>query len=266
MKRTIIFVLWIIAFCSCKQDANLQIYNNPIVWEGSKINPNSIYNGNKYILKGFEKFDIVAIGETHGIKEVTDFYIELISNENFRKNVDAIVFELANSLYQEDLDNYILGTTNDTLTIKNVWRNHTSSFLHSEHKIRILAAEPPIEWSDIGSSEELFEFVGQRDEFYGDLVKAEVLSKNKKALLIMGSGHFNKCKTAQRAMDNPIAAILKASNENLVLINTLTIDDFPYGQLPNIKKGEVIETINPIVGDLKIGKPFLKDYPLKVQT
>jgi len=205
---------------------------------------------------------------------------------NSRKNVDAIVFELGNSLYQDDLDNYILGTSNDSLTIKNVWRNHSSSFLQtgdrtgvsrffkevrninliSEHKIRILAAEPPIEWSNIGSSEELFEFVGQRDEFYGDLVITEILNKNKKALLIMGSGHFNKCKPAQHAMDNPIATILKASNKNLVLINTMTTDNFPYGQLPNIKEGEVIETVSPFVGDLKIGTPFLKEYPLRVQS
>jgi len=66
--------------------------------------------------------------------------------------------------------------------------------------------------------------------------------------------------------DNPITAILKASNKNLVLINTIITDDFPYSQLPAIKEGEVIETTNPIVGELKIGNPFLKDYPLKVQT
>jgi len=286
MKIETILLLVFITIYGCSEDRNPHKFNNPIVWESSKTTPNRIYNGIDYILKGFENFDIVAIGESHGIKEVTDFYIELVSNDNFRKNVDVIVFELGNSLYQEDLDNYIFGTTSDTLTIKNLWRDHTSSFLQSgdrtgvsrffkevrkiniksEHKVRILAAEPPIVWSKINSSEELFEFIGQRDRFYGDLVKSEVLKKNKKALLIMGSGHFNKCKPAQYLMDNPIAAVLKTSNKNLVLINTMTTDEFPYGQLPNMREGEVIETLNPIIGDLKLGTPFLKDHPLKVQT
>ena len=257
-----------------------------MVWEQSQATPNNIYDGVEYILKGFEQLDIVAIGESHGIKEVTDFYIELVKNENFRKKVDAVVFELGNSLYQEDLDNYIFGKNNDTLKIKKLWRDHTSSFLQpgdrtgvsrffkevrdinltAEHKIRILAAEPPIEWAKIKSSEELFEFVDQRHQFYADLVISDVLDKKKKALLIMGSGHFNKYKPALRSKDNPIHAILRATGENLVLINTMTIEELPYNQLPNIKKGELVETVNPIIGELKIGTPFLKDYPLKVQT
>ncbi len=286
MKRTTIIVLWIIILSNCKQDIDFQKFNNPKVWENSKTTTNSIYDGVEYILRGFEQFDIIAIGESHGIKDVTDFYIELVKNENFRIKVDAVVFELGNSLYQGELDNYILGNNNDTLKIKKLWRDHSSSILQSsdrtgvsrflkevrkinlasENKIRILAAEPPLEWAKIKSSEDLFEFLGQRDQFYGDLVITEVLNKKKKALLIMGSGHFNKCKPPHQMIDNPISSILRATDKNLVLITTMTTDEFPFDQLPNLKKGELIETINPIVGELKIGAPFLKDYPLKVQT
>ena len=286
MKKTAIIVFWTITLSCCKQDIDFHKFNNPIVWENSQTITNNIYDGVEYILKGFEQFDIIAIGESHGIKDVTDFYLELVKNEIFRKQVDAIVFELGNSLYQEDLDNYIFGNNNDTLKIKKLWRDHSSSILQSsdrtgvsrffrevrkinltaEHKIRILAAEPPLEWAKIKSSEELFEFLGLRDQFYADLVITEIIDKKKKALLIMGSGHFNKCKPPHHVIDNPISSILRATDKNLVLITTMTIAEFPFDQLPNIKKGELIETINPIVGELKIGSPFLKDYPLKIQT
>ena len=286
MNRTIIIALWIITLSACQPDFDFKKFNNPEVWDPSQTTENHIYDGVEYILKGFEQYDLVAIGESDAIKEVTEFYIELVKTEQFRNNVDAIVFELGNSLYQEGLDQYIFGNTNDTLEIKKLWRDHSSSILQSgdrtgvsrffreirkinqtsEKQIRVLAAEPPLEWSKIKSSEDLFEFIGQRDQFYGDIVLKEVADKQKKALLIMGSSHFNKHHPTHPGMNNPILSILRATDQNLVLITTMTTDEFPFDQLPNITKGELIETINPTVGDLKIGTPFLKDYPLQVQT
>ena len=285
MNRSIIVVLWIFALCGCKQDIDFQKFNNPQVWDNSQAAKSNIYDGIEYILKGFDQFDIVAIGESHGVKEVTDFYIELVQNENFRKKVNSIVIEFGNSLYQEDLDNYTIGKSHDSLRIKKLWRDHTSSFLqsgdqtgvgrlltavrdinlNSTHRIRILAAEPPIEWAKVNSSEDLFEFIDRRDQFYADLVLSEVINKKKKALIIMGNAHFNKRKSPG-TKDNPITAILRATDKNLVLINTMTTNEFPYDQLPTMKKGELIETVNPLVGDLKIGTPFIKEFPLKDQT
>lgn len=262
------------------------MYNNSIVWEEPQASTDRIFDGVEYIHKAFDKYDIVGIGESHGVEQVTDFYIELVRSDDFVKNVDVIVFEFGNSLYQEDLDDYILGISKDATKVKKLWREHTSSFLASgdrtgtirfleevrkvnmmsEHKVRVLAAEVPIEWSNIMTSEDLFAFVGMREQFYGDLVISEILHKNKKAFLIMGSGHFNKSKPHKGAMDNPITAILKASDKNLVLINTMTMDGFPFSQLPKMENGELIETTHPIVGNLKLGVPFIEDLSLKVQT
>lgn len=286
MIRAMKFILFFTVMWSCTQRADTIEYSNPIVWEESQSSTDRVYDGIKYIQRAFEQYDVVAIGESHGIKEVTDFYIELVNNDEFHKNVDVIIFEFGNSLYQEDLDKYILGQNDDTIKVKKLWREHTSSFLssgdragvnrffkevrkaniESEHKIRILAAEPPIDWSKIKSKEELFVFVGQRDEFYGDLVMSQALKKDKKALLIMGSVHFNKSKPYKDVMDNPISALLKVSDKNIVLIHTLTMDDFPIDQLPDMQKGELIETVNPRVGNIMIGTPFIKDFPLQVQT
>ena len=286
IKRLTILISLIIGLSSCQQDLVFENFNNPKVWEESQTTPNSIYNGVEYILKGFEQFDLVAIGESHGIREVTDFYIELVNNENFRRHVDAIVFELGNSLYQEDLDDYILGITNDTLSIKKLWRDHSSSFLQSgdrsgvsrffkevrqinqssEHKIRILAAEPPIEWARIKNTKDVFKYIDQRDQFYADVVVGEVINKEQKALLIMGSQHFNKCKPPHRKADNPLSAIRRATHKNMVLITTMTSDKLPFDQLPNINKGDVIETVNPIIGELTIENSSNNDCPLKFQT
>jgi len=223
MKNIITILLFFVTFCSCKQN---QIHTTPIP-------SNNIHEGISYINDAFDDVDIVAIGEYHGIVEVTDFYVQLVG---------------------------------DWTSVKRFFKEVRNVNLKSEHKIRILAAEPPIDWSKINSLEDYYVFLGQRDQFYAEVVIQEVLNKKKKALLIMGSSHFNKLKTHKMNPDNPITTLLKVSNKNLRLINTMTMNDFPYDLLPSINKGDIIETTNPILGNLKVGPPFIKKRPLKDQT
>jgi hypothetical protein len=55
-----------------------------------------------------------------------------------------------------------------------------------------LLGEPPVNWKKINKTEDLGPWIFQRDEYYAGVVEKEVIQKNRRALLIMGSLHFIK--------------------------------------------------------------------------
>jgi hypothetical protein len=57
----------------------------------------------------FETFQIVAIGDIHGSKDVGDFVLSLVRNRAFPSVVNDIVVEGANGLLQPILDQYMAG-------------------------------------------------------------------------------------------------------------------------------------------------------------
>ena len=59
------------------------------------------------ILATFDKYEVVAMPEAHGMKDVDDFILSLIRNPGFPEKVNDIEVECGNSLYQPVLDRYI---------------------------------------------------------------------------------------------------------------------------------------------------------------
>ena len=167
----------------------------------------NIYDGILFIVNKFDQFDLVAIGETHDKKEVTNFYIKLINNNEFRKKIDFIVIEMGNRLHQDVLDDFISGKKIDEKNIYKLWRDHTSCMLNgsdntgmirllkairninknSEHTIRVIAADPPINWKEISCIQQFYKFLGKRDEYYADVVKKNIVDSGKK-----GTSHYGE--------------------------------------------------------------------------
>src|SRR5581483_8442668 len=58
------------------------------------------------ILAAFDTYEIVAMPEAHGDKDLDDFIFSLIRNPEFPEKVNDIVVECGNSLYQSILDSY----------------------------------------------------------------------------------------------------------------------------------------------------------------
>jgi hypothetical protein len=164
------------------------------------------------ILSLYEQYDIVHIGERHW--NVTDYHfrVALINHPRFAEIVDDIVIESGNYLYQDLLDEYILKLENvpeDRLS--KVWRNTVlptgvwdatiyRDFVHAvrdvneklprEQRVRLIAAEPPIDWSKVNTGEEVSRFFCQRGTHTPRVVQAEILKQNRKALIVYGGAHF----------------------------------------------------------------------------
>jgi hypothetical protein len=161
------------------------------------------------ILAAFDKYEVVAMPEAHGMKDVDDFILALIRDPSFPNKVNDIEVECGNSLYQPVLDRYIAGEDVPFTEVRKVWRNTTQSMcgqsgffeqffplvrainqkLPTTKRLRVLAGDPPIDWEKVKTSEEARKFL-DRGPSIVSVMEKEVLSKHRKALMLFGTFHL----------------------------------------------------------------------------
>ena len=124
--------------------------------------------------------------------------------------MNDIVVECGNLRYQPILDRYIAGENVPFTDVQHVWRDTTvqqmcgsSGFYEqffplvraiNEHlpainRLRVVAADPPIDWSRIHTYDDLIPFF-DRDGSIASVMEREVLSKHRKALMLFGIAHL----------------------------------------------------------------------------
>jgi hypothetical protein len=161
------------------------------------------------ILAAFDRYEVVAMPEAHGMKDVDDFILALIRDPSFPGKVNDIEVECGNSLYQPVLDRYIAGEDVPFTEVRKVWRNTTQSMcgqsgffeqlfplvrainqkLPPTKRLRVLAGDPPIDWEKVNTSEEARKFP-DREPSIVSVMEKEVLSKHRKALMLFGTFHL----------------------------------------------------------------------------
>ena len=157
----------------------------------------------------FDRYPLVLIGEDHWLRAAGDFYNSLVSDPEFPKHANTLVLECGNSLYQPILDRYENGEDVPFEQIAQVWRNTTKVMgwespiyanliaavrnanmkLPAAQRIRVLAADSPIDWSQVHESRD-YERAFGGNKFFASIIEREVLDKNRKALVIMGDNHL----------------------------------------------------------------------------
>ena len=163
------------------------------------------------IIAAFDQYPIVTIGEDHWVRAAGDFYIALVSDPEFRKHANTVVLECGDWRYQPVLDRYENGEDIPFEQISQVWRNTTkvaawdsaiypnliaavrdvNKTLDPADRIRVIAADSPIDWSQIHNSRQYEKAFGG-NRFFASIIKQEVLDKNRKALVIMGDNHVTR--------------------------------------------------------------------------
>jgi hypothetical protein len=164
------------------------------------------------ILAAFDKYDVVGMPSAHGLKDLDDLILMLIRNPAFWKKVNDVEIECGNSLYQDLLDRYTSGADVPLREVQKVWRNTTqppcglSGFyeqlvplvrainqkLPRDKAIRILAGDPPFDWEQIKTVEDLRKAVLslRRDTSIASVMESEVLARHRKVLMLMGTFHM----------------------------------------------------------------------------
>ncbi len=164
----------------------------------------------KAFLAAFDKYEVVGMGAAHGDQDLDHFILDLIRNRALLSKINDVAVECGNSLYQSVLDQYIAGDDVPLEQVRQAWRNTTqpmcwiSGFyeelfplirrmnqkLTPEKKIRVLAGDPPIDWSKVKSREDFWQFLTMRDSSIASVMEKEVLSKHRKALMVFGTAHL----------------------------------------------------------------------------
>jgi hypothetical protein len=133
-----------------------------------------------------------------------------VKTPGFANQVDDIVIEFGNALYQKSVDRYVTGENVPFDQVQKAWRNTIGSVppvspvygwfyqsvreanlqSPSKHRIRLLMGSPPGDWDKIKTAQDLAPYEAQREQWYLHVVKDEVLARHHRALLIMGAMHF----------------------------------------------------------------------------
>ncbi len=161
-------------------------------------------------LKLFDTYPVVGIGEIHSLQELGDFYINLVSQPDFAKDVGNVVFEFGNAFFQPTVDRYLAGEEVPYAEVKKAWTTmvgtggsdeisimygqfykavrQANQTLPEGEKIKVWLGDPPTDPNDpLAYTDAQFP---DRDAFFADIVLQKILAKGEKALLIIGAGHF----------------------------------------------------------------------------
>jgi hypothetical protein len=164
------------------------------------------------IIRVFDTKPVVALAEAHTLQEEHDLIVRLVREPRFAEATSTIVVEWANALYQDSINRYVAGEDEPKDRVARAWRNTEFSPLApwdapvyerffdvvrgvnlkraADRRIRVVAADPPIDWNATRQEIEAAKQRYPRDAHFFSVIDREVLAPNRKALLIFGGGHL----------------------------------------------------------------------------
>ena len=153
---------------------------------------------------------MVAVGDAHASQEVHDLLLTMLSDPRLYGAASDIIVEFGNASCQGTLDKFIFaGEPVSDASLRLIWRNTTQSpnivldspvyeqvyrrvravnwTLPADRKIRVLAGDPPFDWSTVTSASQIP--FPQRDPYPASLA-VQSLARGRRVLLVYGSMHL----------------------------------------------------------------------------
>ena len=136
----------------------------------------------------------------------------LIRDPRFATVVNDVVVEFGSARYQTVMDEFVRGGDVPYVELRKAWQDTTTSHagwdlpiyeeffravrelnasLPGDRQVRVLLGDPPIDWSTVRSREDVGRWLARRDHVV-NVIKREVLSKNRRALVLYGDGHLRR--------------------------------------------------------------------------
>lgn len=216
----------------------------PVV-AGAQIEPR-LEPATEAILRAFQSHDVVMLGELHGNQQQYEWLRTLVATPEFADRVDDIVMEFGNSLYQESVDRYVRGDDIPLEQVQGAWLDTVASVgppspvyaslyravreinitRQGKHQIRILCGDPNIDWKQVKEGIDILPYLRSREQSYAQVVQNEVVAKRRRALLVMGTGHFlrhfDMVMTSRKQFDIEQQLRAAGANPYLVVVGTNT--------------------------------------------
>jgi hypothetical protein len=185
----------------------------PVAAQQAVVHEKDIVNA---IVDQFDQSDLVGLGELHGSQADQDLRFQVIHSKAFTRKVHLIAVEGLNAFYQDDLDRYIRGEEVPLAQVQKVWRDSTGIFVGSviltiyqqflsevrsvnrdlpdQPKLRVIAADPPLDWAKVQTTEDFRSVLGKRSDFAVEVIEREALRKRQKALLVFADSWLTRNK------------------------------------------------------------------------
>ena len=164
------------------------------------------------IVKLFDRYSVVAIGETPSVRQLGDLYIALVRDPEFQGKVNDIVIEFAGRHSQPLLDRYVVnGEDVPYAELCRIWRDTTQVAswespiyaewlaairdvnlkLPAEKRLRVLAGDTAVDWTKVRTHED-WAALGESNVSFAKVIDEDVLGRKRKALVVLGSSHLAK--------------------------------------------------------------------------
>ncbi len=163
------------------------------------------------IIDAFRTHDIVAVTDPHGCVQVQALLLSLVRDPRFPDTVNDIVIETASARYQDAIDRFVRGDDIPMDVLRRAWEDHTvpnslgiqaEEFIRAVRAVnasrtdgrhlRVIAGDPPIDWSNITSAQDHRRWIELRDSYPADLIRRLVLDRGRRALVVYGQGHLQR--------------------------------------------------------------------------
>jgi hypothetical protein len=243
------------------------------------------------VVDGFRSYSVVALSEgAHGNEQGLAFRLALIRDRRFAQRVNDILLEGPNARYQGVMDRYVRGEEVPLDSLRRVWDDSTqqqaggpmwtgevpafyravrqlNASLPPEHQLRILLGDPPIDWDQVQTRDDFTKWLALRDTFPADLIKREVLAKDRRALVVFGNMHLQRKQLAanyEGPADGPAATVVSALEQSgaTKVFSIWTDTDSVLTQLQPDVSAWPIPSLT-MVRDTVLGAPdFVNYYPV----
>jgi len=176
------------------------------------------------LLARFERSDIVLLGESpHQGRTIHAFHVRLLHDPDFARRVDDVMVEFGNARHQAIMDRYVLDLEDvPRAELARTWRDTTQLLvwdspvyeaffrevrelnegLPREERVRVLLGDPPIDWAAVRTAGELEPWL-DRESSYVEVLEREVLAKDRRALVLIGSSHCMKRTPSEDFVEQP---------------------------------------------------------------
>lgn len=162
------------------------------------------------ILQQADHYQIIALGERHGVPAMENFIEALVSHDAFGDRFDVLVLENASASHQDLIDRYVSGEDISSDRLAPVWRDAVNSLLaggDNAHYARVLAAvrknnrddttpmrviacDPAIDWANMDNASAFWAAMSRRNAFCVNQIRSRVLDTGDTALLLRGRSHL----------------------------------------------------------------------------
>jgi hypothetical protein len=217
------------------------------------------------IIAAMQEHPVVALGESHNLQEAGDFYVRLVRSDRFARAVDDIVVEFGNARYQRVIDRYVNGRSVPPTELRRVWQDTTqvgawdapmyrrffaavrsgNAKRPRSERIRVLLADPPIDWARVTSKTQVDNFLRRREQFMAHVVEREVLARGDRAVIIAGLAHVERSANPPKAPD--VTQLVDRTYPNAVWVVGIHMG-FPKPAWENAISDWTVPSIAPLEG------------------